>query len=97
MNADGPAQIVDLVLRDDAVAQGVDDRSRHRRLRRSEHLDGLNGPSIVTLLDMIVSGFAGRLGATTAKRLVWPSRWLIRASAKALPTGPSFEPMRRST
>ena len=54
-------------------------------------------PLIVTLLDMIVSGLAGRLGATTARRLVWPSFWLIRASANASPTGPLFEPIRRST
>src|SRR4051812_31723058 len=54
-------------------------------------------PLIVTLLDMIVSGFAGRFGATTARRLVCPSFWLTRECANASPTGPLFEPIRRST
>src|SRR3954469_17583063 len=53
-------------------------------------------PLIVTLLAMIVSGLAGRLGATTASRLVWPSFWLISASANASPTGPSLRPISRS-
>src|SRR3954463_1890332 len=53
-------------------------------------------PLSVTLLAMIVSGFAGRLGATTARRFVCPSFWLIRALANASPTGPSFGPIRRS-
>src|SRR3954468_8500071 len=53
-------------------------------------------PLIVTLLAMIVSGLAGRFGATTASRLVCPSFWLTRAPANASPTGPSFEPIRRS-
>src|SRR4051795_493037 len=54
-------------------------------------------PLIVTLLDMIVSGLAGRLGAPTASRFVCPSFWLMRACANASPTGPSLEPIRRST
>src|SRR3954447_8002495 len=54
-------------------------------------------PLIVTLLDMIVSGLAGRVGATTASRFVCPSFWLMRDSAKASPTGPLLEPIRRST
>src|SRR3954449_1088438 len=54
-------------------------------------------PLIVTLFDMIVSGLAGRVGATTASRFVCPSFWLMRACANASPTGPSFEPIRRST
>src|SRR4051795_7064883 len=54
-------------------------------------------PLIVTLLDMIVSGFAGRFGATTARRLVCPSFWLTREFANASPTGPPFEPISRST
>src|SRR3954451_6397438 len=53
-------------------------------------------PFIVTLLAMIVSGLAGRLGATTARRFVCPSFWLRRAPANASPTGPLLEPMRRS-
>ena len=53
-------------------------------------------PLIVTLLAMIVSGLAGRFGATTARRFVCPSCWLIRASANASPTGPSFDPISRS-
>jgi hypothetical protein len=51
---------------------------------------------IVTLLAMIVSGFAGRFGATTASRFVCPSFWLSRAAANASPSGPSFGPIRRS-
>src|SRR3954466_5172866 len=54
-------------------------------------------PLIVTLFDMIVSGLAGRVGATTASRFVCPSFWLMRACANASPTGPSLEPIRRST
>src|SRR3954454_18653070 len=53
-------------------------------------------PLIVTLLDITVSGFAGRFGATTARRFVWPSFWLMKASANASPTGPSFDPISRS-
>src|SRR3954447_1027620 len=53
-------------------------------------------PLIVTLLEMIVSGLAGRFGATTARRFVWPSFWFTSAFANASPTGPSFEPMMRS-
>src|SRR3954447_6297335 len=46
---------------------------------------------------MIVSGLAGRVGATIANRFVWPSFWLTRAFANASPTGPLFEPIRTST
>src|SRR4051794_22925230 len=53
-------------------------------------------PLIVTLLDRTVSGFAGRFGATTARRFVCPSFWFTSASVKASPTGPSFDPMMRS-
>src|SRR3954454_14421839 len=53
-------------------------------------------PLIVTLLAMRVSGFAGRFGATTARRFVCPSFWFSRAAANAWPTGPSFEPIMRS-
>src|SRR3954449_6704905 len=53
-------------------------------------------PLIVTLFDITVSGFAGRFGATTARRFVWPSFWLMKASANASPTGPSFDPISRS-
>ena len=40
-------------------------------------------PLIVTLLDMIVSGLAGRFGATTARRFVCPSFWFTREFANA--------------
>ncbi len=53
-------------------------------------------PLIVTLLAISVSGLAGRLGATTARRFVCPSFWLSRAAANAWPTGPPFDPIRRS-
>ena len=53
-------------------------------------------PFIVTLLDMIVSGLAGRFGATTASRFVKPSFWFTSAFANASPTGPLLEPIRRS-
>ena len=53
-------------------------------------------PFIVTLLEMIVSGLHGRLGVTTARRFVCPSFWLTSEFANASPTGPLFEPMRRS-
>ena len=53
-------------------------------------------PLIVTLLAMIVSGLAGRLGATTASRFVWPSFWFRSAPANASPTGPSLDPINRS-
>src|SRR4051812_6262748 len=53
-------------------------------------------PLMVTLLNMIVSGFAGRFGATTASRVVKPSLLLVSALQNAAPAGPDFEPMIRS-
>src|SRR5215213_11973740 len=53
-------------------------------------------PLIVTLLNMIVSGFAGRLGVTTASSVVKPSLLFVRAFTNAEPAGPCLEPMIRS-
>src|SRR5947209_8774299 len=53
-------------------------------------------PLIVTLLLMTVSGLAGRLGVTTASRLVCPSDSLTKAWANAAPTGPFFDPSSKS-
>src|SRR5207244_1973538 len=51
---------------------------------------------IVTLLKRSVSGFAGRLGATTARRCVKPSVLVDRACVNAAPAWPCFDPMIRS-
>src|SRR5215208_5658419 len=53
-------------------------------------------PLIVTLLNMIVSGFAGRFGVTTARRVVKPSLLFVSALQKAAPAGPDFEPIIKS-
>src|SRR6185295_4662393 len=53
-------------------------------------------PLMVTLLKRIVSGLAGRLGATTASSVVKPSLLLASALAKAFPAGPDLEPMIKS-
>src|SRR5437899_7003868 len=53
-------------------------------------------PLIVTLLNRSVSGFAGRLGATTARSVVKPSLLFASALQKAAPAGPVFEPMIKS-
>src|SRR5439155_27376118 len=54
-------------------------------------------PLMVTLLKSSVSGLAGRFGATTASRVVKPSLLFVSALQKALPAGPDFDPMIRST
>src|SRR5439155_4503147 len=51
---------------------------------------------IVTLLNRSVSGFAGRLGVTTASSLVKPSVLLDNVLTKACPAWPDFDPMIRS-
>src|SRR5216110_2734928 len=51
---------------------------------------------MVTLLKRSVSGFAGRLGVTTASSLVKPSVLLDRVFTKACPAWPDFDPMIRS-
>src|SRR5688572_5846810 len=51
---------------------------------------------MVTLLNMMVSGLAGRFGATTASRVVNPSLLFVSALQNAAPAGPVFEPMTRS-
>src|SRR5437867_7203953 len=51
---------------------------------------------MVTLLKRSVSGFAGRLGATTARRCVKPSVLVDRACVNAAPAWPCFDPMIRS-
>src|ERR1700735_237882 len=53
-------------------------------------------PLIVTLLYRIVSGFAGRFGATTARRVVKPSLLLVSALANAEPACPDLAPMIKS-
>src|ERR1700730_15744874 len=53
-------------------------------------------PLIVTLLNKIVSGFAARLGATTASSVVKPSLLFVSALQNAAPAGPVLEPMTRS-
>src|SRR5206468_13012358 len=53
-------------------------------------------PLIVTLLKSSVSGFAGRFGATTARRVVKPSLLFVSALQKAVPAGPVLEPMIKS-
>src|SRR5262249_57447182 len=53
-------------------------------------------PLIVTLLNRIVSGFAGRLGATTARRVVKPSLLLVSGLQNGAPAGPVLDPMTRS-
>src|SRR4029453_18411414 len=53
-------------------------------------------PLIVTLLNRMVSGLAGRLGVTTAVSGVKPSLLFVSALQNAVPAGPDFEPMRRS-
>src|ERR1700684_4413361 len=53
-------------------------------------------PLIVTLLYRIVSGFAGRFGATTARRVVKPSLLLVSALANAAPACPDLAPMIKS-
>jgi hypothetical protein len=92
-HAGDQAQIVALALRDDAVAHGVDDRSRHRRLRRSEHLDRLNGPLDRDLVGHDRVGLRRQVGRNHRQEVSVALALVIRASAKALPTGPSFEPM----
>ena len=47
-------------------------------------------PLIVTLLKRIVSGLAGRFGATTASRVVKPSLLFASALQKAWPAGPDL-------
>src|SRR5678809_1179246 len=54
-------------------------------------------PLMVTLLNRMVSGLAGRFGVTTAVRVVKPSLLLESALQNAVPAGPDFEPMIRST
>src|SRR5947207_9417638 len=51
---------------------------------------------IVTLLNRSVSGFAGRLGVTTASSLVKPSVLFANVLTKACPAWPDFDPMIRS-
>src|SRR6267378_3818261 len=51
---------------------------------------------MVTLLNRIVSGFAGRLGVTTARSLVKPSVLFANVLTKACPAWPDFDPMIRS-
>src|SRR5215217_9624970 len=53
-------------------------------------------PLMVTLLNRMVSGLAGRFGATTASRVVKPSLLFVSALQNATPAGPDFEPMTRS-
>src|SRR5262249_29585856 len=53
-------------------------------------------PLIVTLLNMTVSGLAGTLGASTARSPLWPAVWSATRWAKAMPTGPLFDPIMRS-
>src|SRR5512134_973131 len=53
-------------------------------------------PLIVTLLNRMVSGLAGRLGVTTASRVVKPSLLLLSAFRKAAPAWPLLLPMTRS-
>src|SRR5665213_1653640 len=53
-------------------------------------------PLIVTLLKRIVSGLAGRFGATTASSVVKPSLLFVSALQNAAPAGPVLEPMIRS-
>ena len=53
-------------------------------------------PLIVTLLNITVSGFAGTLGANTARSPLWPAVWAASRCAKAAPTGPSLDPIIRS-
>src|SRR5438552_3389382 len=51
---------------------------------------------MVTLLKRSVSGFAGRLGVTTASSLVKPSVLFANVLTKACPAWPDFDPMIRS-
>src|ERR1700704_2099304 len=51
---------------------------------------------MVTLLKRSVSGFAGRLGVTTASNLVKPSVLFANVLTKACPAWPDFDPMIRS-
>src|SRR3990172_7528963 len=53
-------------------------------------------PLMVNLVMRTVAGLAIRLGVRTASRLEWPWVWRARALAKATPTGPSIEPIKRS-
>src|SRR5262249_45341865 len=53
-------------------------------------------PLIVTLVIRTVAGLQMMFGVMTASRFECPWLWLTRAVANAVPTGPSFEPMRRS-
>src|SRR5207247_2109652 len=51
---------------------------------------------MVTLLKRSASGFAGRFGLTTARRVLCPSRWFDKAFTNACPAGPDFDPMIKS-
>src|SRR5213596_3090906 len=51
---------------------------------------------MVTLLKRRVSGFAGRLGVTTASSLVKPSVLFANVLTKACPAWPDFDPMIKS-
>src|SRR5579875_147369 len=53
-------------------------------------------PLIVTLVMSTVAGLQTRFGVSTANKLVCPCDWLASALAKAVPTGPSFEPISKS-
>src|SRR5574340_306567 len=53
-------------------------------------------PLMVTLLNISVSGLAGRLGATTASSVVNPSLLFDSAWQNACPATPDFDPMMRS-
>src|SRR5258706_14283835 len=50
-------------------------------------------PLIVTLLNRIVSGLAGRFGGTTARRGVKPALLFVRGVQNAAPAGAVLEPM----
>src|SRR5688572_31621218 len=52
---------------------------------------------MVTLLNMIVFGFAGRFGAITAKSVVNPSLLLVSALQNAVSTADPRGPISRST
>ena len=50
----------------------------------------------MTLVIRTVAGLVGRFGSSTARRFECPLDWLVKALAKAIPTGPVFEPIKRS-
>ena len=89
------AQVVDLVLRDQALDHAVEDRIGGRALHHAAEQVDVGRVAQRDLGTVIVAGRTSWLQARIANIAVWPLLWAIML-AKAWPTGPSVRPIRIS-